>query len=103
MDNTAAGLQRALAFVGLAAVPADRVAAVVAECSFENMRRMEEEGAAASGRLRAGSPSDPESFKVRRGKVGGYRDYLGDADLRYIEDLMRRELPAAYGYEPHRP
>ena len=39
----------------------------------------------------------------RRGKVGGYRDYLGDDDLRYIEDLMGRELPAAYGYEPHRP
>ena len=35
--------------------------------------------------LRAGRDADPEAFKVRRGKVGGFRDYLSDDDVAWID------------------
>jgi hypothetical protein len=33
---------------------------------------------------------DPESFKVRRGKVGGYRKYLSVEDLADRNQSLRR-------------
>ena len=39
---------------------------------------------------------DPESFKVRRGKVGGFTDYLNGDDLAYANEAMRK-LDARFG------
>src|SRR5207245_5201871 len=50
---------------------------------FENMKKMEAAGAFDSKILRPGDVRDPESFKVRRGKVGGYREYLSAEDDEY--------------------
>src|SRR5205823_14716906 len=41
---------------------------------FENMQKLEAAGAFDSKILHPGDVRDPESFKVRRGKVGGYRE-----------------------------
>src|SRR5436190_9212329 len=43
---------------------------------FENMQKLEAAGAFDSKILHPGDVRDPESFKVRRGKAGGYREYL---------------------------
>ena len=40
------------------------------------MKKLEAAGAFDSKILKPGNVTDPESFKVRRGKVGGYREYL---------------------------
>ena len=40
------------------------------------MQKLEAAGAFDSNILHPGDVRDPESFKVRRGKVGGYREYL---------------------------
>src|SRR6266536_1928042 len=42
---------------------------------FDNMQKLEAAGAFDSNILHPGDVRDPESFKVRRGKVGGYREY----------------------------
>ncbi len=47
---------------------------------FENMQKLEAAGAFDSNILHPGDVRDPESFKVRRGKVGGYREYLSAED-----------------------
>ena len=40
--------------------------------------------------------ADPEARRVRRGLIGGYRDYLGPADVRYVADICAEQLaPAA--------
>ena len=39
--------------------------------------------------LGAGDPADPESYKVRKGKVGGYVDYLSQDHIAYIDDCIR--------------
>jgi hypothetical protein len=41
-------------------------------------------------RLTPANADDEESYKVRRGKVSGYRDYLSDADIAYCSELLER-------------
>ena len=39
---------------------------------------------------------DPEARRVRRGRIGGYRDYLSPADAHHVADLCAERLaPAA--------
>ena len=67
---------------------------------FDNMKKLEAAGAFDSKILRAGDVRDPESFKVRRGKIGGYEDYLSVEDRQYATDALTR-LDPRFGYEPH--
>jgi hypothetical protein len=64
---------------------------------FENMQKLEAAGAFDSNILHPGDVRDPESFKVRRGKVGGYREYLSAEDQQFAEDAMT-ELDRRFGY-----
>ena len=64
---------------------------------FGNMKKMEAAGAFDSKILQAGNVQDPESFKVRRGKVGGYQDYLSAEDQAFAAAVMRR-LDPRFGY-----
>src|SRR4030095_14261739 len=66
---------------------------------FENMKKMEAAGAFASKILWPGDVRDPESFKVRRGKVGGYREYLSAEDRKYAAEAMTK-LDPRFSYEP---
>lgn len=86
-------LARVLRFLGarVSAVVIDRA---VEHASFRHMRRLERADAFADPRLRPGDPDDPESYKTRRGVVGGYADYLSPADIAYVEEeLARRGWP----------
>jgi hypothetical protein len=42
--------------------------------------------------------SDPNTFKVRRGQVGGYRDYFSAEELEAIDALLQGALPPELGY-----
>jgi len=64
---------------------------------FENMKKLEAAGAFDSKILRPGDVRDPESFKVRRGKVGGYREYLSVRDQEYAAETMAI-LDPRFGY-----
>jgi hypothetical protein len=64
---------------------------------FGQMRKLESAGAFASKILRAGDARDPESFKVRRGKIGGFKDYLSPNDQAYAFAALRK-LGPAFGY-----
>lgn len=64
---------------------------------FENMQKMEAAGEFDSKILRPGDVRDPESFKVRRGKVGGYREYLSADDQKFAAAAMT-ELDPLFGY-----
>jgi hypothetical protein len=97
--DPAAGLRDALRFFG---APAEEVAihAAVDYGRFENMQRLEREGAVRyeGRRLRARDVSDPESFKTRKGVVGGYRAYLSDEDVADVEARIAELLPETMGY-----
>ncbi len=64
---------------------------------FENMQKLEAAGVFDSKILHPGDVRDPESFKVRRGKVGGYREYLSAEDQEYASKALS-ELYSRVGY-----
>ena len=64
------------------------VEALVEQSAFKRMRSVEDTGERASVlRLGHKKKSDPDSRIVRKGKIGGYRDYLSEADQRHYEEI----------------
>jgi hypothetical protein len=43
--------------------------------------------------------NNPDSFKVRRGKVGGWRDHFTADEVQRIEALVARDLAPVFGYQ----
>lgn len=84
-DDPGRELQRVLDFVGVRSLDEAAVTRAVEQASFERLQRAEREGTARTKALRTSKADDPESFKVRRGKVGGYVDYLTPDDIRFVE------------------
>ena len=66
------------------------IAQAVEFSSFENMQRMENDQEFSTAIFRPSDPSDPDSFKVRRGVVGGWVDYMSDQDIHVVERAMKR-------------
>jgi len=64
---------------------------------FENMQKLEAAGAFDSKILHPGDVRDPESFKVRRGKVGGYREYLSEEEQAFAASMLAN-LDPGFGY-----
>jgi hypothetical protein len=77
--------------------PRPAVERAVEFASFDNMRALERTNALQSARLHAADSGDPESFKTRKGKVGGYRDYLSAEDLEYMDRRIAARLSPFYG------
>jgi hypothetical protein len=92
-------LARALAFIGTAGQP-EEIRAAVEFASIDSMRRREQRPLTwlKGIRLAPSDRSNPDTYKVRRGKVAGYRDYFSDAQLAEIEELVARRLSPFYGY-----
>jgi hypothetical protein len=90
-----------LSFMQIHASP-EEINQVVKQTSFENMKKLEQNQTikSESRRLMIKDQNNPDAFKVRRGKVGGYRDYFSDRELQDIDRLIAT-LPRIYGYTPH--
>ena len=68
--------------------------------SFDNLRKLESKGFFRWGGLTLRNSSDPDTFKVRRGKVNGYRDYFTPEQVSEMEELMYSCLSPTFGYGP---
>lgn len=90
-------LRQVLTFIGLPEISEAVVAAAVDYGRFDNMRHLEQQNGLNSERLQPGDIADPESYKTRRGQVGGYVDYLTATDLAYVLE-KRQQMPSLYGY-----
>jgi hypothetical protein len=69
------------------------IARVVGEHAFAKMRERQAQGEVSSSHRQKLLPTDrdnPESYKSRRGKPGGYVDYFSPADLSYCDELLAR-------------
>lgn len=94
-ENPEGALRTVVDFVG-AEVGDDVIARAVTENTFEKMRQREVNGAyrrSLKKKLTPGNREDPESYKLRRGKIGGYVDYLSPDDVAYCNAMLER-----YGY-----
>jgi hypothetical protein len=94
-----ATLARVVRFLGCPENPT-AVKNAVEYASVENMRKLETKRTfwLSGSRMKAKDQSNPDSFKVRRAKVGGYRDYFSEEEAAKIDALVREQLAPAYGY-----
>jgi hypothetical protein len=96
--DTFSEIRRLLDFLELDRIDDSRIEDAIAYTSFENMQEMERRSGAASSRLRPSDIEDRESFKVRKGKIGGYVDYLNAIDIEYVDKMIDAELRPEFGY-----
>ncbi len=96
-EDPRAGFQPVLHLLGEESGNEKAFAHALEFSAFGNMKKLESGGAFASKILRAGDTSDPESFKVRRGKVGGFADYLSADDQEYAAAALAG-LDPRFGY-----
>jgi hypothetical protein len=52
--------------------------------------------------MKPGNPDHADSFKVRRAKVGGYRDYLSDEEVARVDAYVEQHLRPDFGYTGNR-
>lgn len=92
-------LRDLLEFIQVDATQAE-IDGAVEYSSYENMKKMEgkEQFRLAGGRMMPADKDNPDSFKVRRAKVGGYRDYFSDEEVAAIDARLRDTLHPMYGY-----
>lgn len=96
IDDTTYTLQRVLDYLHIP-VSHKTIVDAVNYSSFNNMKSMEKSDIFGQ-RLKAGNPKDNESYKVRRGKVGGYVDYFNKEDLDYMNAYIQSNLDDYYYY-----
>jgi hypothetical protein len=48
--------------------------------------------------VQAKDVNDPNTFKVRKAKVGGYRDYFDDDQVAELDAMVDSFLLPAFGY-----
>jgi hypothetical protein len=90
--DTAGTLTRIIDFIG-AERPAEAIEAAVDEASFEKLKLKEASGELGARYGKAMMPadsSDPQSYKVREGVVGGFRKHLGEDDIAFCDEVLAR-------------
>lgn len=78
----------------------EQISDAVEFSSYENMKKMEQKKTfwLSGGRMVPKDRTNPNSFKVRRAKVGGYKDYFDDQQVESIEVLVDSSLSSMFGY-----
>lgn len=97
MKDTRIQAKKALNLIGLKDVSDREIDAAIEFSSFNNMKKMEAEDRFRVKRLRPGDVNDNDSYKVRRGVIGGYKDYLSQEDIKSLNEKMKG-LSGYYGY-----
>jgi len=98
-QNPAQWLTRVAEFLEIPASP-EHIQEAVDYASYENMKKMESEQSfrLSGGRMKPRDKANPNSYKVRRAKVGGYRDYFDDEQVQRIDALVAERLDSVYRY-----
>ncbi len=92
VEQTATELAKIVDFMGIPRIERRDIEASADRNRFEDMKRREVAGELYErfgDRFSPGGPADDEGLKVRRGKIGGYRDYLDNDDIAYAQNLIR--------------
>jgi hypothetical protein len=93
----AAQLRRVAAFLGTE-FTGRQFEDAVEFAMFEKLKQKEQENFFNNRRLQPRDPANPDSFKVRKGKVGGYLDYFTPEQVTWIEERVSTTLDPTLGY-----
>jgi hypothetical protein len=91
--DPSSGLEDLIRYLRIRGVDSERINHAVQLASFENMKRRESSGSLDKkfpDRFRYRENQDPERMKVRKGVVGGHREYMDTDDIEYCRSIMRR-------------
>ena len=101
--NAEVELKRIVDFIGTPGSK-EQIKEAVAFASYENMKKMEQKRVfwLSGSRMVPKDRANPNSYKVRRAKVGGYKDYFDDHEVAEIDALTDSKLSSAFGYETKR-
>ena len=77
----------------------EQITEAVEFAAYDNMKKMEQEQhfKGSGARVKPGDRDNPQSFKVRKAKVGGFRDYFTDEQCDALEGMVA-ELDPMFGY-----
>jgi len=97
--RTADVLRQIVDFIGTPGTE-EQIREAVEFSSVENMKKLEQQKTfwLSGSRMVPKDRKNPNSYKVRRAKVGGYRDYFEDEQIAAIEKLVNETLAPSYGY-----
>ena len=78
----------------------EQIRQAVEFASYDNMKKLETKKVfwTSGARVRPGDKKNPDSFKVRRAKVGGYRDYFDDQQVATLDRMVQEGLDPKFGY-----
>jgi hypothetical protein len=76
----------------------EEIRAAVDWGSFENLQKLETSGTFSQGGMKLVNAADPSTYKVRRGKVGGYREDFNPQQVAELEALVRDNILPELGY-----
>ena len=95
-------LARILEFTGTP-VSEEQVQEAVDFAAYDNMKKMEQDKffKGSGARVKPGDKDNPQSFKVRKAKVGGYRDHFTPEQCEQLERIVA-ELDPMFGYGSRR-
>ena len=93
-------LTRILKYIGFEHVDMALLSLIAKYAAFDNMKKLERRGEFESEykRLNPIDEDDDESYKTRRGKIGGYHDYCDKKDIVYMDRLIEEDLNDYYQY-----
>ncbi len=95
--NTSEVMRSLLSFIGVQNVPENTIETAVKFSGFGNMQKLEHSQTFHNTRMQPGDTNDRESYKVRKGKVGGYSDDLSQEDITFINQVIE-EAGHPFGY-----
>lgn len=89
-NNTLESIKQVLDFIGIKDIEEELITKAISFGSFDNMKKMEYNQSLKASIMQAGQQNDNESYKVRKGKIDGYKDYLNQTDIDYIDRVIER-------------
>lgn len=82
-------LRSVIQFLEIPSVADSMIREAVEFAQFENMRKMEATGQFQKHTLRPGDLNNTDTYKTRRGKVGGFKEHLSPEDCDFVAALVK--------------
>jgi hypothetical protein len=95
--ETPAGFRQVLEFMGFE-VESDALRYAIEASSFKEMKRMELEGSLKEPWMKPGAKDLGSSLKVRRGKIGSFKEELSEEDIEYLNDVICNKLSSRLSF-----